>query len=156
MEAFPFCWAYQVEWKSSLFVEHPTCQSDGECCCLYLKLQEAVKLKPSFADAYLNQGNVYKVSLSVVIENPARERRDNFGLGGKLDLILSWLTRLWECLKMPLCVINVHCRHGLTMLWLMVRYSSYVSILSNPGFLLSLYLGILSFFNKDSEFLPQK
>lgn len=26
-------------------------------------LQEAVKLKPSFADAHLNQGNVYKVSL---------------------------------------------------------------------------------------------
>ena len=115
-----------------------------------LKLQEAVKLKPSFADAYLNQGNVYKVSLSVVIENPARERRGNFGLGGKLDLIFSWLTRLWEYLKMPSCVINVHCRHALTMLWLMVRYSSYISILSNPGFLLSLYLGILSFFNKDS------
>ena len=26
-------------------------------------MQEAVKLKPSFADAHLNQGNVYKVSL---------------------------------------------------------------------------------------------
>lgn len=28
------------------------------CICF----QEAVKLKPTFADAYLNQGNVYKVS----------------------------------------------------------------------------------------------
>jgi hypothetical protein len=52
--------------------------------------KEAVKLKPSFADAYLNQGNVYKAL---------------------------------ECLKMPLCVINVHCRHALTMLWLMILIS---------------------------------
>jgi tetratricopeptide (TPR) repeat protein len=110
---------FAIAWSNlaGLFME----AGDLDKALMYYK--EAVKLKPSFADAYLNQGNVYKVSLYVVIENPARECRDNFGLGGKLDLIFSWLSRLWECLKMPLCVINVHCRHALTMLWLMILIS---------------------------------
>lgn len=36
--------------------------SDENEFSLFLPLQEAVKLKPTFADAYLNLGNVYKVS----------------------------------------------------------------------------------------------
>jgi hypothetical protein len=55
-----------------IFFNLPDYNSDGyvqrfmwyHCCYFCLKiLQEAVKLKPSFADAHLNQGNVYKVSL---------------------------------------------------------------------------------------------
>nr|CAB3446600.1 unnamed protein product [Digitaria exilis] len=50
---------------------------------LFLKLQEAVKIKPSFADAYLNQGNVYKVSLLVVTKITCKRMQRELRSGRK-------------------------------------------------------------------------
>lgn len=88
-----------------------------------LMMQEAVKHRPTFADAYLNQGHIYKVSVHELTIRSG----DNICRRGFWSTDISFgFSRLWECLKRPLFAINVHSRLVQIIAWLMVSSVGYL------------------------------
>lgn len=81
-------------------------------------------MKPSFADAYLNQGNVYKVSFHVIVISISGKKWERSCLWRKIILPLGF-SRPWECFRRLSCAIDMLFRHVQTMPWLMVSIHWY-------------------------------